>query len=91
MASARDPDLERLARAVHLDAERLDTGAWRVTGGAHVHEVNADATACDCTDYAVRGRSCKHLLAVRLRSGDSEAPLRLIVVAPRRARRPVPA
>ena len=84
MSSARDPDLDRLARAVHLDAERLDTGAWRVTGGANVHEVNADATACDCTDYAVRGGSCKHLLAVKLRAGDSETLRKLRAIVPQR-------
>jgi hypothetical protein len=86
------PDLGRLARAVHLDAVRLVNGAWRVTGGANVHEVTSEATACDCTDYGVRGGACKHLLAVRLHTGDPEtlAALRALVPLPRRAslRRP---
>jgi hypothetical protein len=78
----------RLARAVHLDAERIAGGAWTVTGGATPHTVTADASACDCTDYTVRGGPCKHILAVRLRSGDSATldALRGLVVAPRRVR-----
>jgi hypothetical protein len=79
-------DPMRLAKAVHLDAEKLDNGAWKVSGGASEHLVTADASACDCADFSVRGGSCKHLLAVRLRTGDSEAldALRGLVVAPAR-------
>lgn len=86
------PDLGRLARALHLDAVRLTAGAWRVAGGAIAHEVNAEGTRCDCTDYGVHGGACKHMLAVRLHSGDTEtlAALRALVPLPRRAslRRP---
>lgn len=87
------PDPARLARAVHLDAVQLDDGSWKVTGGASEHDVNVDASSCDCHDFTVRGGSCKHMLAVRLRSGDSEAveALRGLVVAPRRARTVRPA
>jgi hypothetical protein len=72
---------------VHLDAERLEGGAWRVSGGASVHEVTADASACDCADFTVHGGLCKHILAVRLRSGDRDVVDGLrVLVAPPRAR-----
>jgi hypothetical protein len=80
--------LDRLARAVHLDAARLATGVWRVSGGASAHEVSAGATTCDCADYGVRGGQCKHVLRVLLALGDPEtlASLREIVTLPKRAR-----
>ena len=46
----------RLARAVHLDAVQLEGGAWRVSGGAQAHEVDAEASACDCYDFSARAR-----------------------------------
>jgi hypothetical protein len=80
-------DLLRLARAVHLDAEPVDGGAWRVAGGATSHTVTPDG-GCDCTDYGVRAVACKHVLAVRLRSGEREtldALRALVPLPPRRA------
>lgn len=77
-------DTSRLARAVHLEAERIGNGAWTVSGGAGLHHVvSADATSCDCENYRLRGGPCKHALAVRLRLGDlgTLRPLRAIVPA----------
>jgi hypothetical protein len=82
-------DLGRLARAVHLDAERLTDGRWLVSGGAQPHIVDLDAGSCDCADSAVRGGPCKHLQRVRLALGDAAAleRLRALVPLPTRARR----
>ena len=76
----------RLARAVHLDCERIGNGAWQVTGGVTAHVVDEHGAECDCFDYARRGEACKHILAVRLRLGDRETleGLRLLVVLPTR-------
>jgi len=83
--------LSRLARAVHLDAERLNAHHWRVWGGAAEHVVDADRGTCDCPDFRLRGRVCKHILAARLRSGDVELlnALRDLVPMPRRTWRRV--
>lgn len=79
--------LARLARAVHLDCERIGNGAWQVTGGANAHVVGEDASSCDCFDHAQRSATCKHMLAVRLRLGDADtlAALRLLVAPPARS------
>ena len=74
-AAAIEPG--RLRRAVHLDAERLPDGSWRVTGGKGAHIVTADGSACDCTDYGVRQFVCKHRAAVLLRLGDADVLLAL--------------
>ncbi|CAN5872038.1 hypothetical protein BH11GEM2_BH11GEM2_06650 [soil metagenome] len=73
----------RLARAVHLEAERIGNGAWTVSGGRELHVVSEDTTECDCTDHQVRGGPCKHALCVRLRLGDVPTlrALRTIVAA----------
>jgi hypothetical protein len=83
------PDLDRLVRAVHLDAERLANGAWCVSGGEREHVVSADAKLCDCADFTIRAVECKHMLAVRLRLGDADVirTLRLVVPAGRPVRR----
>lgn len=77
------PDLSRVARAIHLDVKPLGEGRWIVTGGKGSHIVKDDA--CDCTDFAVRGASCKHLLRVALCLGDPDviSALRLMVPLPR--------
>lgn len=83
-------DLARLARAVHLNVERIDASRWAVRGGAGEHVVDVSREACDCTDFRVRGGPCKHVWAVRLRRGDQEAidALRALVELPRRPRKP---
>lgn len=78
------PDFDRLARAIHLDAEPTEHGdAWLVTGGSGSHIVSNGT--CDCIDFGVRGTPCKHLLAVALRRGDRDVieVLRLMVPLPR--------
>lgn len=80
------PAVARLARAVHLDAERIDRAMWRVTGGECPHIVTA--AGCDCMDATLHGakQPCKHVLAVRLRVGhaDTLKALRAIVPEPSR-------
>lgn len=82
--------VDRLARGVHLDAERIDTETWRVTGGHRPHTVTP--AGCDCMDATLHGakQPCKHLLAVRLRTGHAETlkALRAIVPVPSRKARP---
>lgn len=89
MIASGAADTARLARACHLDVERVTSGTWVVSGGARPHLVAADASSCDCTDFGVRGGPCKHILAVRLQAGDAETlrALRALVAAPRPARR----
>lgn len=79
--------LLRLARAVHLDAQRTG-GGWCVSGGAALHLVSDDLTACDCADFVIRGGVCKHQLAARLASGDAETlrELRALIAIPRQRR-----
>jgi len=85
-------NLRRLARAVHLDALRLEDRTWLVTGGTQSHIVSADARSCDCLDHQLRERGdgyrCKHLLRVLLAEGDAGtwALLRVLVAQPTRAR-----
>lgn len=64
-------DPYRLARARELRVERLDDSTIRVTGGTEPHLVagRPDGLQCDCPDHA-KGNTCKHILAVRLDSGD---------------------
>ena len=82
-------DLARLARAVHLSAERRPDGTWLVSGGAAPHVVNPDAGICDCADFACRGGPCKHLARVQLALGDpgTVSALGAVVPMPKRARR----
>lgn len=82
-------DLGRLARAVHLDAERVGPGRWRVTGGASPHTVErleGGGLICDCPDASF-GRACKHALAVRLCCGDLTVVRALRELVPPPARR----
>lgn len=86
------PDVRRLARAVHLDAERLYMDTWRVTGGASVHIVHPASGRCDCVDSTMRpGSRCKHALAVALATLDDDlrAGLRALVRASHRTSRPI--
>jgi helicase len=64
-------DPYRLGRATALDVGR-DGNAFLVSGGLEPHRVRADACPllCDCGDFA-SGHVCKHVLAVRLASGDA--------------------
>ena len=83
-APAIDPG--RLRRAVHLDAERVPGGAWSVSGGRSAHTVSADGSACDCTDYGMRGAACKHILRVKLAAVDAGVLGALRELVPRLAR-----
>ena len=82
-------DPRRLARAVHLDAERLADGSWRVTGGTAPHIVSADGSECACADFAMRRAVCKHRARVLLALGDATtlAQLGAVVPMPTRQRR----
>ena len=52
-------ELHRLARAVHLNVERLRDHTYRVSGGEREHLVSLDeALECDCEDRAYRGVAC---------------------------------
>lgn len=90
-ASQPTADRRRLRRAVHLDCEQLADGTWRVWSGPHEHEhlVNANATACNCEDFAFRHIACKHIGRVLLARGDAGAlaQLRDLVDPPKRQRR----
>jgi helicase len=64
-------DPYRLRRALELNVVRRGP-RYEVTGGLEPHLVAlTPAPTCDCPDFG-RGNTCKHLLAVRLRSGDAE-------------------
>jgi len=66
-------ELHRLARAVHLNVERLRDHTYRVSGGEREHLVSLDeALECDCEDRAYRGVACSHLLAAMLAEGDRD-------------------
>ena len=84
-------DPGRLARAIHLDCQRVKPDVWLVSGAAadHTVEVVAGGVRCGCMDSTVRGPGCKHELAVRLHAGDPEVvlALRRLVAPPRRLRR----
>jgi len=86
-APAVDP--ARLARAVHLRAEPLGQGLWRVTGGDAPHLVDIETGSCDCVDYRLLGTRCKHVLAVRLAvlEPETRGALRDVVPMPKRVRR----
>jgi hypothetical protein len=82
-------DAARLARAVHLDATRQPDGSWIVTGGSAAQMVDAQARACSCPDFQIRGTPCKHLLRVAISTVEAEilAGLRALVPLPSRSRR----
>ncbi|MGK7312552.1 MAG: hypothetical protein ACN0LA_09985 [Candidatus Longimicrobiales bacterium M2_2A_002] len=61
------PDPIRLARAVHLETERLAFGTWRV-GAWTVDEDQG----CNCPDRTIRQVTCKHEMAVRLSCLDPD-------------------
>lgn len=82
-------DVRRLARALYLECERETAGRYVVTGGAQAHVVEfGEEPSCDCTDFAVRGGPCKHLLCARLARLDAEIveALRWLVPFPPPAR-----
>ena len=80
----------RLARAIHLQAERVDLHTFRVSGGAQHHtvELRDGGCFCDCWDSRIHGDGCKHSLIVRLLGGDEEVvrALRQLIPAPRKAK-----
>lgn len=80
MATTVDP--ARLARAVHLEAERVGGGVWCVGEW----RVDGATGACNCPDALYRPRTpCKHSIACRLAVLDDElreALRTLIEVAP---------
>ncbi len=64
-------DLRRLARALYLKCERGASGCYYVSGGAEPHTVQlGEKPSCDCRDFEIRGRICKHILRARLKRGD---------------------
>lgn len=66
-------DLGRLARAVHLDAQRIGDSVYLVSGGATAHRVDLRVgEACDCDDRRIRGATCKHVLRAMLGEGDPD-------------------
>ncbi len=89
MSETIDPT--RLARAIHLDCQRVKPDTWLVSGGTadHVVEVVNGEVRCDCYDSQYHGDGCKHSLLVRLVAGDAEVVkvLRRLVAPPRRLRR----
>lgn len=93
-AADRTRDLDRLARAVHLDCEALGAERWRVTGGAGIHFVRllGSRYECDCDDARIRRGVCKHVLRVRLARGDDSTirGLRELVAAPGASRQRIP-
>ena len=91
--STQDVDLRRLARAVHLDVHGTGPGRYEVSGGAEPHSVlkQADGWGCDCADFQFAGGFCKHVLVVRLVSGDRTLieSLRLLIPYPQSHRKAV--
>lgn len=82
----RPVDPARLARAVHLEAESLGAGRWRVRGGAapHIVEVAIRVRRCDCQDARRHPGSCKHVLRVALEALPREVLTALRAVVPDR-------
>jgi len=83
----RAVDPARLARAIHLEVQRLAGQVYRVSGGARPHRVTVaphGMIACDCWDAATRPGRCKHALAVRVLRLDPDlrAALRVLVAVP---------
>jgi len=67
--------LDRLARAVHCDVDRLASHRYRVQRADHVRIVDLAASAgeeCSCDDYRYRGALCIHLLAAYLAEGERD-------------------
>ena len=76
-------DLDRLARSLTLNGERVGDRRYHVTGGDSDHWVDlytASTPRCDCGDHLWRERICKHILAALLREGNDRvvAALRLL-------------
>ena len=66
-------DLDRLERAVALQAGGVGLGRYRVSGGSQDHWVDLASLGhprCDCGDHLWREQVCKHILAALLREGD---------------------
>ena len=66
-------DLDRLERALQLDARRIGDGRYHVRGGVHDHWVDLFGPShprCDCGDHLWREQLCKHILAALLREGN---------------------
>ena len=85
-------ELYRLARAIHLDVERVGLpGIYWVSGGERRHFVNVLKDECDCWDRSA-GNYCKHLLRAMLAEGDDAILKRLRWFVPMpRSRRRLPA
>jgi len=68
----KDIDPYRLRRAMSLQVFIKYKGIYRVTGGLDPHTVTLKYGnfSCDCLDFA-KGHTCKHILAIRLKQGDS--------------------
>ena len=71
--------LYRLARAVHLDADRTGYGHCylvRSQDGQRQYFVNLERDECSCEDHA-RGHLCKHRIRAMLAEGDESILKRL--------------
>jgi helicase len=69
-----DVDPYRLRRALDLTVRKHSTSTFVVSGGLEPHRLQRTGKhtlECDCAD-AAKGNLCKHVLAVRLRSGDKK-------------------
>jgi len=66
--------LGRLARAIHLDVERVSDHRYRVTGGSRPHEVDLTRSPeCGCEDATFQKvYACQHLMACMLAEGDRD-------------------
>jgi ATP-dependent DNA helicase len=65
-------DPYRLRRALDLEVRQQDA-TFAVSGGLEPHRVTrlGEHLSCDCADFS-NGRTCKHVLAVRLHRKDAE-------------------
>ncbi len=56
----------RIRRSLTLDVKTLEDGSYRVTGGAHPHDVHSEGEGlvCDCVDSRYHAGPCKHRTAV---------------------------
>jgi helicase len=75
-----DVDPYRLRRALELKVARRGVH-FSVSGGLEPHLVAlVPAPSCDCADFG-KGNTCKHLLAVRLHSGEAQLKMATIALA----------
>ena len=61
-------DPQRLVRALSLTVDKIERGAYVVTGGSEPHAVRPVGSGweCDCVDSRYHAGVCKHRLAAYL-------------------------